>query len=202
MRRRGSSCPMRARAISAIAAAVTAGPKLLCVGCSLEDAITRLGHCRAWANRRHNTSPSEACMSSMPSRPPRSATCARGQRGAHTSEWGRPVGACRSVASLARLCRATPVGRLSDSGREDSPILPVTRWRASARRAHGGPRWRPRTRHLCCFDFEEAFFRLEAPSKACERTVFADHAMARRHNGDRILSVCRANRSEGARLAD
>jgi AraC family transcriptional regulator, regulatory protein of adaptative response / DNA-3-methyladenine glycosylase II len=42
MRRRGSSCPMRARAISAIAAAVTAGPKLLCVGCSLEDAITRL----------------------------------------------------------------------------------------------------------------------------------------------------------------
>jgi hypothetical protein len=141
-------------------------------------------------------------MSSMPSRPPRSATCARGQRGAHTSECGRPVGACRSVASLARLCRATPVGRLSDSGREDSPILPVTRWRASARRAHGGPRWRPRTRHLCCFDFEEAFFRLEAPSKACERTVFADHAMARRHNGDRILSVCRANRSEGARLAD
>jgi hypothetical protein len=42
MRRRGSSCPMRARAISAIAAAVTAGPKLLCVGCSLEDAIARL----------------------------------------------------------------------------------------------------------------------------------------------------------------
>src|SRR6202044_847699 len=141
-------------------------------------------------------------MSSTASRPPRCATCARTARGAHTSECGRPVGACRSVASLARLCRATPVARLSDSGREDSPILPVTRWRASARRAHGGPRWRPRTRHLCCFDFEEAFFRLEAPSKACERTVFADHAMAWSHNGDRILSVCRANRSEGARLAD
>lgn len=42
MRRCGSACPVRARAISAIAAAVTADPKLLGIGCSLEDAITHL----------------------------------------------------------------------------------------------------------------------------------------------------------------
>jgi AraC family transcriptional regulator of adaptative response / DNA-3-methyladenine glycosylase II len=42
MRRCGSACPVRARAISAIATGVTADPKLLGIGCSLEDAITRL----------------------------------------------------------------------------------------------------------------------------------------------------------------
>ena len=42
MRRCGSACPVRARAISAIATGVTADPKLLGIGCSLEDAITHL----------------------------------------------------------------------------------------------------------------------------------------------------------------
>jgi AraC family transcriptional regulator of adaptative response / DNA-3-methyladenine glycosylase II len=38
----GSARPVRARAISAISAAVTADPKLLDIGCSLEDVIMRL----------------------------------------------------------------------------------------------------------------------------------------------------------------
>jgi AraC family transcriptional regulator of adaptative response / DNA-3-methyladenine glycosylase II len=56
MRRCGSACPVRARATSAIAAAVTADPKLLGIGCSLKDAITHLralpgvGLTRALAN--------------------------------------------------------------------------------------------------------------------------------------------------------
>ena len=141
MRRCGSACPVRARAISAIVAAVTADPKLLGIGCNLEDAIT---HLRALPGVGEWTAEYIALRGMRePDAFPAAdtgLTRALANEAGIRSECGPAVGACRSVAPLARLCRATPVGRFSDSDRESSLILLVTSWRANAARAHRGPR--------------------------------------------------------------
>jgi 3-methyladenine DNA glycosylase/8-oxoguanine DNA glycosylase len=121
------ACPARERAITAIAATVTADPKRL-------RALPGVGEWMAGYTALRGMREPDAFPAAT------SALRARWPMRRHTSECGRAVGACRSVAPLARLCRATPVGRFSDSDRESSLTLLVINWRANAARAHRGLR--------------------------------------------------------------
>ena len=59
-----------------------------------------------------------------------------------------------------------------------------------------------RLQHDRAFEAKQEFFCLDTRSIAAQRTIVADHAMARDNDRKRIASVCRTNSAKAARHTD